>query len=173
MKLTRMFRHLLAPHWLARRAFPAATLRAIEAAVAGSERQHVGELRFVVEAGLPVSDLWHDLPARARAIDVFSHLRVWDTEHNSGVLIYVQLIDRRVEIVADRGISAKVDQASWDAICRRMEQAFASGDYARGSLDAVDSVGKLLASGFPASSQVDGDSAAGNFNELPDRPLLL
>ncbi|MCX7175148.1 MAG: TPM domain-containing protein [Proteobacteria bacterium] len=173
MKLTRMFRHLLAPHWLARRAFTAVTMRAIEAAVATAEQRHVGELRFVVEAGLPINDLWHDISARERAVDVFSRLRVWDTQHNNGVLIYVQLIDRRVEIVADRGINAKVDQSSWDVICRAMEHAFRAGAYSRGSLEAVESVGKLLAMNFPALPGSDGLSASAHVNELPDRPVLL
>lgn len=173
MKLIRMFRHLLAPHWLTHRAFPAATMRAIEAAVATAEQRHVGELRFVAEAGLPIGELWRDISARERAVDVFARLRVWDTEYNSGVLIYVQLVDRRVEIVADRGINAKVEQASWDAICRGMEQAFSSGAYALGSVEAVDSVGKLLTANFPALPGSDTLSASSNVNELPDRPVLL
>lgn len=173
MNLKRAIKHLLAPHWLARRAFPRHTLRAIEAAVANAEQQHLGELRFVVEAGLPIDQLWHGTSARARAVEVFSRLRVWDTEHNSGVLIYVQLIDRRVEIVADRGISAKVDQSAWDAICRRMEEAFRTGDYGRGSLQAVEAVGGLLASKFPALAKAGSSDIETNANELPDRPLLL
>jgi uncharacterized membrane protein len=173
MKLTRLLKHLLAPQWLARRAFPTGTMQAVEAAVANAERRHVGELRFVVEAGLPIDELWHDRSARDRAVEVFSRLRVWDTEHNSGVLIYVQLIDRRVEIVADRGISAKVDQLAWDAICRGMELAFIAGAYSRGSLEAVESIGKLLATSFPASPGSADSAASADVNELPDRPLLL
>ncbi|MDD5176938.1 MAG: TPM domain-containing protein [Sterolibacterium sp.] len=169
MKLARMLRHLIAPHWLVRRAFPAATLDAIEAAVAAVEQRHAGELRFVVEAGLPLSSLWHEVSARARAIEVFSRLRVWDTEHNSGVLVYVQLIDRRVEIVADRGINARVEQTQWDAICRGMETKFREGDYARGALQAVDNIGRLLADKFPALPEGRGMAT----NELPDRPVLL
>lgn len=171
MNLTRSFKHLLFPPWVTRRAFPAATMRAIEAAVAKAEQRHVGELRFVVEAGLSISDLWHDVSARERAVEVFSHLRVWDTQYNSGVLIYVQMIDRRVEIVADRGISAKVGQSAWDAICRDLEQAFAIGAHARGSLEAVEGVGRLLARNFPALP--DSGAASANENELPDRPVLL
>jgi len=173
MKLTRILKHLLAPQWLARRAFPPEAMRAIEAAVTNAEQRHVGELRFVVEAGLPIDDLWHELSTRDRAVEVFSRLRVWDTQHNSGVLVYVQLIDRRVEIVADRGISAKVDQSSWDDICRAMERDFSTGAYSRGSLEAVERVGKLLAINFPAAPVADNLSASVNVNELPDRPLLL
>lgn len=171
MKLTRIVKHLLSPQWLARRAFPARAMQAIETAVANAEQRHVGELRFVVEAGLPIDELLHDVSTRDRAVDVFSRLRVWDTEHNSGVLVYVQLIDRRVEIVADRGISAKVEQSSWDAICRHMESAFRDGAYLRGALDAVEKVGQILATNFPAPS-ANGRNF-NNENELPDRPLVL
>ena len=168
MNLLRLLRHLIAPSWLARRAFPVETLRTIEAAVKAMEQQHAGELRFVVEAGLPLSQLLHDAPARQRAVEVFSQLRVWDTEHNNGVLVYLQLIDRRVEIIADRGISARVEQSRWDAICRDMEASFRDGAYGRGALQAIESIGQLLAENFPAAP--GGGKTA---NELPDRPLLL
>jgi len=165
MKGSRTLRHLIAPHWLARRAFPRATLRAIEDAVAASEGLHAGELRFVVEAGLPFGDLWRDVSPRERARELFSRLRVWDTERNGGVLVYVQLVDRRVEIVADRGIAAKVPQSEWDAICRGMEQAFGSGDYRRGALEAIARLSRLLVLHQP--------SRPDDRNELSDRPLLL
>lgn len=169
MNLARILRHLLAPQWLARRAFPSAALQAIAAAVKAAEQRHAGELRFVVEAGLPLGDLWRDVSARERAVEVFSRLRVWDTQHNSGVLIYVQLIDRRVEIVADRGINARIGQAEWDAICRGMESAFRDRAYLRGALEAVEKIGQMLATNFPAPSV----SGRNNVNELPDRPVLL
>ena len=167
MKLKRILKHLLAPHWLARRAFPPPAMKAIEAAIAASERQHASQLRFVVEVGLPLADLWRGVSARERATEVFSRLRVWDTEHNSGVLIYVQLIDRRVEILADRGIAARVEQHEWDAICRGMEQAFRSKDFQRGVVGAIEKASKLLISHFPSSSGND------KFNELPDAPVVL
>ena len=172
MELARILKHLIAPHWLVRRAFPAATLAAIEAAVAAAERRHAGELRFVVEAGLPLNALWHEVSARERAVEVFSRLRVWDTAYNSGVLIYLQLVDRRVEIVADRGINARVEQAQWDTICRGMELTFRDGDYARGALQAVESIGQLLAAKFPALPD-SGEIASKAANELSDRPVIL
>lgn len=165
MQLSRLLKHLIAPPWLARRAFPRSALLAIELAVAAAERLHRGELRFAVEAGLPLHDLLHGVSARQRAIEVFSRLCIWDTEHNSGVLIYVQLIDRRVEIIADRGISAKVDQSEWDAVSRAMEAAFRAGAYERGAVTAIERIGHLIAVHFPA--------LAGNPNELPDQPVLL
>lgn len=168
MQLSRLIKHLVAPPWLARRAFPGVALQAIENAVAAAEKRHCGELRFVVEAGLPLGDLLHDVSARQRAVEVFSRLRIWDTEQNSGVLIYVQLIDRRVEIVADRGISARVAQGDWDAVSRSMEAAFRERAYERGAVAAVESIGRLLAEHFPATL-----TSAENPNELPDRPVLL
>lgn len=171
MNSARILRHLLAPQWLARRAFPSAVLQAIAAAVKAAEQHHAGELRFVVEAGLPLDDLWREVSARERAVEVFSRLRVWDTQHNSGVLIYVQLVDRRVEILADRGINARVGQADWDAICRGMESAFRDQAYLRGALEAVEKIGQLLATNFPAQTVV-GRGAADE-NELPDQPVLL
>jgi uncharacterized membrane protein len=100
-----------------------------------------------------------------RAEDVFSQLHVWDTEYNSGVLIYVQLVDRRIEIVADRGIAAKVEQAEWNTICRAMEQAFKEGRFAEGALQAIERITALLARHFPPRGK--------NPNELPDKPAVL
>ena len=164
MALARILRHLSLPDWWARRAIPESTLRAIENAVAASEQKHCAELRFVVEASLPLHDLWRDRPTRARALEAFSQLRVWDTEHNSGVLIYVQLLDHRVEIVTDRGIHARVGSDFWDGVCRRMEAAFSRGEFEPGCLAALDEITALLAAHYPAG--------ADNPNELPNRPAL-
>lgn len=161
----RVLRHLAAPPWAVKRAFPARALAAIEAAIRESEQQHRAELRFAAEAGLDLIPVWQGESARQRAVEVFSDLRVWDTEENSGVLIYVQLVDRKVEILADRGISARVAQSEWDAICRDMEQAFRRGDFESGAIAAIQRVGGLLATHFPARPD--------NPNELPDRPVLL
>ena len=162
----RALRHLCVPDWIARRPFTPGVLKKIEQAIKASEQAHDGELRFAVEASLPLHYLIpKSRKARERAEDLFSLLRVWDTERNSGVLIYVQLVDRRIEIVADRGIAAKVEQAEWNAVCREMEQAFSAGRYAEGALQAVERTTSLLAKHFPAR--------AGNPNELPDKPVVL
>jgi uncharacterized membrane protein len=165
MRISRLFSHLLLPAWFVRRVFSRGDLAAIGDAITTCEKSHRGELRFVVESNLPMSALWHDLSPRARAEELFSALRVWDTAENSGILIYVQLLDRRVEILADRGIAARVPQAEWDAICREMEASFRQGEWRRGALQAVAHAGELLARHFPA-----GES---NPNELPDQPLVL
>jgi uncharacterized membrane protein len=147
------------------RAFPKPALRAIEQAIMESERTHQGEIRFVVEGNLPVRGLLRDQSLRARAVELFAQLGVWDTEHNSGVLIYVQLLDRRVEIVADRGIHAKVGDVFWNAICRRMEAAFREGQFESGALQALKEMTAALAEHFPAS-------VCDNPNELPNAPLI-
>ena len=165
MKLKRIVKHLIAPHWIVTRAFPRRTLKAIEAAIRASEKTHDGELRFAVEAALHPLPVWRGQTARQRAREVFAQLHVWDTEHNSGVLIYVQLVDRRIEIVADRGISAQVTQKQWDTICRGIEHAYRKGEFEQGTLAGIREITALLAAHFPPS----GD----NPNELPDRPVVF
>ncbi len=165
MNPSRLLRHVLLPDWWRRRVFAAADLAAIGEAIAACETLHRGELRFVAEASLPLSALWRDESPRRRAADLFASLRIWDTEENSGILIYVQLAERRVEILADRGITARVPQAEWDAICRGMEAGFRDGRWRQGAVQAVTRAGDLLARHFPAR--------ADNPNELPDPPLML
>jgi uncharacterized membrane protein len=165
MNLKRTFKHLFAPDWLVYRAFPRAALKRIEAAIRQSEAAHRGELRFAVEAGLDLLPLLRGLTPRQRALEAFSRLRVWDTEENSGVLIYLQLVDRDIEIVADRGISAKVGQAQWDAICHRMEEAFRVRRFEAGVLEGITEITTLLRTHFPARRE--------NPDELPDRPVVL
>lgn len=165
MDMLRILKHLFAPPWVIARSFPRRTLSEIEAAIRASEMTHDGELRFAVEAGLDVLALLRGQSARQRADELFSSLRVWDTTNNSGVLIYVQLVDRRIEIVADRGVSAKVAQPQWDAICRRIEEAYRKREFERGTLAGIREITGLLAAHFPPL----GD----NPDELPDRPVVL
>lgn len=165
MDLKRILRHLAYPDWMVRRAFPARVQRRIEEEVRGSERRHRGELKFALEGGLDLLPVLRGVTARQRAIELFSLLRVWDTEENSGVLIYLQLADRDIEIVSDRGIAAKVEPAQWEAICRRMEQAFRERRFEEGVRDGIADVTALLARHFPARGE--------NPDELPDRPVVL
>jgi uncharacterized membrane protein len=169
MQLARLVKHAAATHWRTRLLFPARTLDAIEQAIGRVERAHTGEIRFAIETALTP---WHVLcgvTPRARALEAFAHLKVWDTELNNGVLIYVQLADRSVEIIADRGFAGRVSQSEWDAVCRLMEQHFRAGRFEAGSIAGVDAIGALLARHFPAS----GAEAQVSHNQLPDRPTLL
>ena len=165
MNIKRIAKHLLATHWRVNRAFPRPTLVAIEQAIKASEAAHVGEVRFVVEGALDGTPLFKGQSARERAIDVFSQLRIWDTEHNNGVLIYLLLADRDVEIVADRGIHARVGLEEWEKICRTMEAAFKQENYEGGVVSGIQAVTQHLMKHFPASSA--------DQNELPDKPVVL
>jgi hypothetical protein len=165
VELMRALRHLGADNWALRRAFPKKVLHNIAQAVAAGEKRHGGELRFAVEGGLPLANLWRDQTPRERALELFGALRVWDTERNCGVLIYLSLGDRDVEIVADRGIQREVGDAAWRAICDRMQAAFAEGRFEEGVVQGVHALSDLLARHFPR--------APDDRNELPDQPLVL
>ena len=165
MHLARFFRHALMSPVSARRMFPTAVLDAIGAVVTEEEKRHRGEIRFIVEAELTTGQLWRDAGSRDRARELFAQHGVWNTEENTGVLIYVLLADRRVEVVADRGITALVPETEWQSICRTMEAHFREGRFQEGSVAGVRAVSNVLARHFPAREN--------NPNELPDRPLLI
>lgn len=165
MDLKRLLRHLFMTHWRVNAAFPRRSLRAIEMAVRDSHQAHIGQLRFAVEGALHSAALFKGLSARERAIDVFSQLRIWDTEHNNGVLVYVLLADRAVEIVADRGIHAKVASGEWAAICRTMEADFRRGEYQSGAIRGIEQVTGLLSKHYPAHRPPR--------EELPSKPVVL
>src|SRR3954454_12348909 len=149
-----------------RRAFPEPAVTAIEKAIKRSETSHAGEIRFAVEAALGTQSLLKGQTGRERAVDVFSHLRVWDTEQNNGVLIYLLLADRNVEIIADRGINARVTNDEWESICRKMESSFAHGQFESGVIAGIEAIGGHLREHFPARNE-------GSENELPNRPVIL
>src|SRR6187551_308667 len=165
MSIKRIGRHLIEHRWRVKRIFPPQVLAAIEAAIKASEATHSGQLRFVVEGALDGAPLFRNQPARERALDVFSQLRIWDTAHNNGVLIYLLLADRDVEIVADRGIHAHVGTAGWEKICVEMETEFRAGNFERGVIKGIEAVSRQLAMHFPATG-------AGR-NELPDAPVVI
>jgi uncharacterized membrane protein len=165
MNIKRIGRHLLEHHWRVKRIFPPAVLARIEQAIRSGEATHAGQVRFVVEGALDGAPLFRDQPARERALDQFAHLRIWDTAHNNGVLIYLLLADRNVEIVADRGIDAKVGTEGWETICRVMETDFRAGNFERGVINGIEAVSRELAKYFPP----DGHPR----NELPDKPVVI
>lgn len=157
--------NLVSGPWLVRRYFSASAMQRIEAAIRQSEARHSGQVCFVVEAGLDPYSLLKGVSPRERALALFSSLRIWDTEANNGVLIYLLLADHDVEIVADRGISRHVAPEVWTAICHEMEQQFRQQAFEHGILLGVEQASLLLQQHFPA-----GPSEA---NELPDRPHVL
>jgi len=162
----RILRHRWFDEGHAQRALGDAAVHRLRERVAASERTHSGEIRLCVEAGLPLADLWRGVSPRERALALFGQLRVWDTENNNGVLIYLLLAERRVEIVADRGLSRRVDAAQWQTIAHGMGSAFRESRFEDGLKAAVDAVSASLRQHFPL-----GDGEA-NPNELPDALVL-
>jgi uncharacterized membrane protein len=164
-RLQRQWRHWRTTAVRGRALFPEATLAAIGAAISAGEQRHRGELRLIVENSMPSEALWSDTSNRQRAIALFAEHGVWDTEDNCGVLIYVNLAERKVDIVADRAIGRKIDAATWQQICRTMTDGFKRHDFHGSTLAAVEQVNALLATHFPANGA--------RINELPDRPIVL
>ena len=166
-KLTRLLKHRLWDEADARRALPAAALDRLHAQVTASEARHSGEIRVCVEAGLPLSYLWRNAPARQRAISMFGKLRVWDTEHNNGVLIYLLLAEHRIEVVADRGLNARAAPVTWTAMVESLSSALRSGSFEAGLSAAIQTADELLVAHFPLAEGVK------RLNELPDAVVLL
>lgn len=165
-RMQRLMANLFGSWFQLRRCFPSVLLDDITAAIAAGEDTHKGEVCFAIESRLAPLAVLEGLDASARAQHVFAQLRVWDTECNSGVLFYVLLAERRIEIVADRGIAAKVDGAEWDAICQRMREAYAADRWRDGSLNGIAAAHELLLRHFPGNDKAIAD-------ELSNRPVLL
>lgn len=165
MDIARIARHLLTDHSSVRKALPATALKEIEQAIGAEEKRHDGEIRFCVEAALPWSYLKRGAPARERAVMLFSKLRVWDTERNTGVLVYVLWADKAVEIVADRGIARLVPQEVWDRLCHEIALAFGKGDAGPGVIAGITHISDELARHFPP--------LADNPDEMGNAPVLL
>jgi uncharacterized membrane protein len=154
----RLFRHLLTDRMAVRRALPKAARKRIEAAIADGERRHRGQVRFAVEAALPLTRVLRNAPPRERALEVFSALRIWDTAENCGVLVYL--------LMADRDVETHVGTAAWDGICRKMEKEFRAGRFTEGVETGIAEINVLLAKHFPRTGPEAG-------NELSDRPVIL
>jgi uncharacterized membrane protein len=167
MKLGRVLKHRWLDERDARRALGDGALDRIQARVSQSELRHSGEIRVCVEAGLPLSYLWRDAQARERAVTLFGKLRVWDTERNNGVLIYLLLAEHRIEIVADRGLNQRVSEAQWRELLAGMAAAFKAGQFEAGLMQAIDEVDRLLMRHFALG---EGEV---NPNELPDAPIVM
>ena len=164
-KLKRCWRHLSTTTLSGKRAFPPASLHAIEATIEAGEKQHRAEVRWIVESSLPMQAVLAGVTSRQRAIDLFSIYRVWDTEENCGVLVYLNLADHKVEIIADRGINRLVSPADWHKICHDMSKGFAQGQFHDAGCAALAEINALLQSHFPAH----GDRS----NQLPNRPVTI
>ena len=165
MQFKRIVKHLLTTRLQATNAFPPKTLKAIEHAIQTSEATHAGEIRFAVEDALDGTALFKGQSSGERAMELFTQLRVWDTEHNNGLLIYLLLADRAVEIVADRGIDTKVGLGAWDGICKQMQADFHQSNYEDGVVKGIQAISQHLAAHFPANDR--------DINELPNSPVFV
>jgi hypothetical protein len=165
MRLGRLFRHLFTTNLHAHRSFPTHALSAMEKEIRAAETRHSGEIRFAIEIALEGAPLWRDIAPRERALDVFGRLRAWDTARRNGVLIYLLLADRDVEIVADRGFDGLVTTAEWEAACRAMETELRAGRHKEGAIAGIHAVSALIERHFPPQPR--------DVNELPNRPVIL
>ncbi len=163
--IARFFKHMLSNPWQVRRYFSEIALHEIQKAITASEKKHGGEIRFVVEAGLHPYEIICKKTPEKRAIELFGRLNIWDTEHNNGVLIYLLLADRDVEIVADRGIDRHVGRDGWEAICHDMEALFGRGEFETGVLYGIEKISAALEQYFPLMGV--------NKNEVSDKPVIL
>jgi uncharacterized membrane protein len=164
-KFKRALRHLLTTTASGRRAFSSDSLHTIQAAIAEGELQHRAEVRLIVEPSMPISAVLDDMTPRERACELFAMYRVWDTEENCGVLVYINLADHDVEIVADRGAARVISDAEWEAVCSTMTHGYARGDYCDSTVAGLRQLNTLLAERFPDQGS--------RVNQLSDRPLVL
>ena len=161
----RALKHLRGTPATARQAFPAAALKAIEAAIADGEAIHRAEVRLIVEAALTPGMAYQGVTNRERARELFAQYGVWDTEDNCGVLIYIILAEHQVDIVADRHVGRRITPEQWQAICRTMTAGFAQGNYHDSTVQALGELNSLLQHHFPATGE--------RSNQLPNEPILL
>lgn len=173
-RLVRWCRHRWTPASAARRAVPPDMALRLQQRVAASEQRHSGEICICVEGALPDSYLWRagrdaglSAVLRARALAWFGKLRVWDTERNNGVLIYLLLAERRIDIVADRGIARHVPDAHWQGVVQRLAARLHAGDTEGGLTEALEEVSALLVEHFPLA---EGEA---NPNELADHVRVI
>ena len=158
----RAWRHLTTDARAARRLLDDEACRRLQARVAASEAGHDGEIRVAVEGGLPASYLWRGASSRERAVTLFGKLRVWDTERNNGVLVYLNLADRAIEVVADRALHRVCSPQDWQALLGLVREGMRRGDAESALGASIDRLDALLRVHFPR-----GDGAR-DVNELPD-----
>ncbi len=164
----RWWSHLTVTRSKLNRTFSEATLDTLQQAIAAAECRHSAELRVVIEAGFTPYELLSGLTPNARALGLFSRLRVWDTEANSGVLLYVLLAEHAIELIADRGVHKLAGNKTWESVVKQLENSFTAGQFATGMIGVIDKLNGILVENFPATNK-----NVRKRNELSDRPLLI
>ncbi|MDO5687480.1 MAG: TPM domain-containing protein [Neisseria sp.] len=164
-KIKRLFAHLFHPSWRVENYFPQRSLTRLQAAIADSEQQHLGQIRFVVESGWNAGAIWDGKTPRERALEWFGLTRAWDTARNTGVLLYVSFADHAIEIIADRGLVQRIDNRVWEKICQDMRPLFIDKSYIVGLELGLDAIHQVLCRHFPR-----GDEAFQN--ELSDEVIV-
>ncbi len=167
MDWSRAFRHLSAGQRGTHKLFSAEIMQRLQEVIATGEGTHRGEVRLIVESALPLRKVRRGMTTRQRALDLFGTFRVWDTEENNGVLLYINLADRKVEVIADRAAARRIGDPYWQTVCGVAQAAFRQDAFEQGVRDALESIHRALAIAFPA----DGDGS--RRNELSDAPVSL
>ena len=165
MAWPRIVRHAATTHRAASKRFAPDALARLQTTITEGEKTHRGEVRLIVEAALPLRKIRRGMSTRQRTIDLFGTFRVWDTEENNGVLLYVNVADRKVELIADRAASRAVPDATWQRICSALQEAFKRGEFEAGTAAAIAAINAELAAHFPTSGA--------KINSLPDAPVML
>lgn len=168
-KFSRALRHVKTSKSHGKRAFPSATLAAIQTIITAGEDKHRAEIRLIVEPSLDLAAIMGGMTSRERAGELFTDYRIWDTEENCGVLIYINLADHQVEIIADRGIARLVPADHWHAVCKTMTDGFAQGLYHDSVVNGLQQLNAILKKYFPEGESTQSPQS----NQLSNQPILL
>jgi uncharacterized membrane protein len=164
--LKRAWRHLTTTRVEGKRLFPPETLTTIQSMIAAGEATHRAEVRVIVEPSLTLNEVLSGMTSRQRASELFTLYRIWDTDENCGVLIYINLADHQVEIIADRGLTKRILPDDWQYICTTMTNGFAQDEYHDSVIAGLRQLNALLKRRFP-------DASSTQFDQLSDLPILL
>jgi len=167
--LSRLWRHVYSGPMRARKVFSAATLQNLHTIITEGEAEHRAEVRLIIEAAMPLRKVWRGMPSRQRAIDLFGTYRVWDSEENNGVLLYVNLADRTLELVCDRAAARAITADEWQRICADMLAAYRAGQFEQGTAEGLRAIHRELREFFPAHADAPRSEDAGQ----PDAPIML
>ncbi len=165
--LIRLLKNIFINRWLVRFYFTQKDLQRIEDAITQSEAQHYAEIQVAIESHIPVQDVFRKKTAKQCAIEAFAKLHVWDTKENSGVLIYLLLTDRSIEIIADRGIHQTLGTSYWEKINSETVEYFKKKQYTDGILHAMEQISLEMKRLFPLDKNKKND------DELSNKVIIL